>query len=308
MKQCKDQCDCPLGLVDSNLVVVSAADSVFFDLVHELFESLQQQAPGLPFAVFDLGLTEEQKSFLGGRGVMLLKPKLHFGLGEAFDDPLSLSLMVRPFLPTYLPGYRFYAWLDSDLWLQDSNVLNRLVEGAASKGMAAIHEDESSYRFQFWLWGWTLKHAALGFGPLSAMRQRFLPQINAGVFCIERDAPHWQLWQKRFEQAIRRTGQVAPYDQFAVNAMACDDRAPIALLEPEDNWICDRALPAWDRQRGIYVTPTEPHRPIAVVHLAGPAKASTFDVPVIGGGSMRRWLTYSGLPALGRPLAGAISA
>lgn len=287
--------------ISQQAIVVSSADAKYFGLLHDLVSSLQRLVPDMPIAVFDLGLLPAQVAWLKSHDVTCLQPRLHCELGAGFDQPSSLGTLVKAFLHEYLPGHEFYIWLDADTWVQQESVLHQLVEGAAATGMAVVHENEPAYRFQLVLAGWVWKRAAQAYGLRSAIRQRLNPQINSGVYCIRRGAAQWGLFAQRFEDAIRRTGTIWPYDQFALNEAIYRDGAEAIVLDAQNNWICDRALPAWDAEKQLYVTPRAPHRPIAVMHLAGPAKASAFDIPVLGGGSVRRWLTSSGLPALERP-------
>jgi hypothetical protein len=282
----------------SDTMAFSAADARFFGLLQDLVSSVRRHVLTLPLAVFDLGLLPEQRAWLDAGGIRLLTPRIHFNLPPEFSRPLPLSLLVRPFLPEYVPGRELYLWLDADAWVQDGDAIERLRAGARAAGMAVVHEAEPAYRFQMWLEAWTWKHAVLGFGLASAIRQRLNRQTNAGVFCVRRDAPHWRLWRIRFEQAIGRTGRVAPYDQFALNEMIYRDRPAVAILEPGDNWICDRALPAWDNEEKNFVKPYLPHGRIGILHLAGPAKNGSRAVRVVQGGLLERWLTYSGTSSM----------
>ncbi len=280
----------------SSVVIVSAADARFFSLLRDLVTSVRRHLPSVPMAVFDLGLALDQRVWLGEQRVTCVQPEVHFGLGDDFNQPLALSSLVRPFVREYLPGYELYLWLDADVWIQDGVAIRRLVAGALDAGLACVHERDPAYRFDPWIAAWAWKRATLAFGLRSAIRQRRNRQINAGICCIRTSAPHWRLWEHRFERAIRRTGRVFPNEQFALNEVIYGDRAHATVLDPENNWICDRALPAWDADRGIFVTPRSPHRRISILHLAGPAKSSAHTVPVVGGGSTTRWLTYSGAP------------
>ncbi|MET3925010.1 hypothetical protein [Devosia sp. 2618] len=88
------------------------------------------------------------------------------------------------------------------------------------------------------------------------------------------------------------TGRAAPHDQFALNAAIHLENLPTRFMEPTYNWICDLATPKWDAELGRFVRPVAPHRPIHVMHLAGPAKAREFDVDVIGGGGRRGKLLF----------------
>ena len=280
----------PAGLLDT--MAFSAADSRFFGLLRDLVHSLGRAVPELPLAVFDLGLEPDQRAWLQAHGIRRLQPKLHFGLSAEHRTPQALSLMVRPFLPEYVPNRELYLWLDADTWVQERSGIDRLCAGARNAGMAVVHEGEPCYRFQLWLEAWTWKHALRGCGLTGAIRLRRNRQVNAGVYCIRRDTPHWELWQVRFRESVRRTGQVAPYDQFSLNEMIYSDKPSVTILDPGDNWICDRAVPMWDQHRRAFVNPRIPWKTVSIMHLAGPAKAATHRVPTVCGGFTERSLKY----------------
>ena len=197
-----------------------------------------------------------------------------------------------------------YVWIDSDVWFQDAAVLDTFVAGALDQGMALAHERERGYRRQLWLQGWTAKHMVLGYGAMEAARLLLRPHLNAGLFAIRQDAPHWDAWAHRYEAAIKRTGALVPHDQFALNQAVHRD-APgsggardlrTKLLDPGCNWICDRGVPMWNDELGLLCKPYAPYEAIRTVHLAGPAKRTAYDVRRTGGGSFSTYLVRGASP------------
>src|SRR5260370_36824597 len=89
-------------------VIVSGADSGYFPLLRDLVLSIRDKAPGEAAAigVFDLGLTAEQRSWLGTQ---------HAAEGEPGWDvdfpprkrtpPLRNAPIARPLLPRHFPRY-----------------------------------------------------------------------------------------------------------------------------------------------------------------------------------------------------------
>ena len=261
-------------------VIVSAADSGYFNMLAGLLRSLDRHAVtrDTPKAVFDLGLEPTQRIELEGMGVELLRPRAHFGVEVEGAPPIVPGVLVRPFLRDYLPDHECHIWLDADAWVQDPSALLALRSGALREGMAIVHESEASYVLPPLLRAWFWKHAVLGLGALSAMRTLARPMLNAGVFAVHADAPHNAVWRRRYAHAIARTGRAAPYDQFTLNAAIWLDGLPTAILEPHNNWICDRALPLWDSDRRMLCVPREPFEPLAIVHLAGHLKTAEVAV------------------------------
>lgn len=258
--------------------------------------------PAMELACFDLGLSGTDRAWLEAKGAVLASPRGHLGVDASDHSPALLSFLARPFLPEYFPGYDIYAWIDSDVWLQDAAVLNRYVSGAMSDGMAVTHERERGYRFQPWLFGWTAKHFLLGYGPITAAHLLRQQHVNAGFFAIRADAPHWQAWARRYQTAIGRTGALVPHDQFALNhALRGDLLGPpdvpgVALLDPGCNWICDRGVPMWNDERAAFCKPYAPYEPIGAIHLAGPAKRTVYDIARTGGGTFRTCILRGASP------------
>ena len=275
-------------------VFIAAADAGYYGLLAEMLASVRRHR-GLeeaPFAVFDLGLEPAQRAALASQGVELAMPEWHFGLDGSKFPRHELGLLVRPFLRDYLPGRRVYAWIDADTWLQDPAAFDRLLEGARGRGFAIAHERERGYRFQAWLVAWIAKHFVLGCGPLHGAWLLTKPHLNAGIFAATDAAPHWDLWRRRYEAAIARTGRVAPYDQFTLNQAIWIDAPPTAILDPRDNWICDRGPPMWDESRRSFCKPYAPHEALAILHLAGPAKRSSYRLRTRSGGEIEARLSY----------------
>jgi hypothetical protein len=271
------------------VLIVSASDSRFMEFLRNLIASLRPvlATPGVDFACFDLGLESADRDWLAGYASTIRPPGTHLGLDEAALSPALRSFLARPFLREYFPGYDAYVWIDSDVWLQDPSVVASYVDAALGAGMAITHESEKGYRFQPWLFGWTAKHFALGYGPVTGAWLLSRSHVNAGFFALAADAPHWEAWAARYAAAIRRTGAVVPHDQFALNhALHARGgaRAVARLLDPTCNWICDRGVPMWDDARQVYCKPYAPFAPLRALHLAGPAKRKVFRIRRTGGG------------------------
>lgn len=274
-----------VSLVKGNVVVTTAADSGYFEMFKGMLTSLRNYELGrsLDICCFDLGLEPAERRWLELEGVVFAEPKWHHGLQNGMMPHFHLAEIVRPFVRDYFPGYRHYMWLDPDLWLQDSGVLDRLIRGSEAKGAAIAHEADRAYRFQAWHFGWSLKHRILGLGLWHGMLLMIKPALNCGVYCIAADAPHWQAWSKRLKVAVDRTCRVAPHSQFTFNQIVYVDQLPTEILDSSDNWICDRAPPVWDDKRDVYCKPYAPYKPLSLLHLAGPAKTRRYSIKTLSG-------------------------
>lgn len=287
------------------VLIVSAADSRFMPLLRSMLASIQpvSSRPGFTVACFDIGLDQADRDWLVAQGHTVVVPGAQFGLDPAKHSAALRSFLARPFLPDTFPGYDVYVWIDSDVWLQDPGVVDRYVDAAQRMGMSIAHERERAYRVQPWLFGWTAKHFLKGYGPLTGAGLLARRHLNAGFFAAHASAPHWAAWARRYEAAIHRSGALVPHDQFAlvqaVHTGASSGRGKLAtaILQPENNWICDRGVPMWDDDAGVFCKPYAPYAAIGAMHLAGPAKVTPYVIRRRRGGSFTTFLTHGASPA-----------
>ncbi len=279
-------------------VIVTAADSGYFDLLNGMVRSVRcfEDWRNVAIVVFDVGFTPEHRAALEQDGIRLIEPDWHFGLSDETAKSYERAALVRFFIHDYLPEYDFSLWLDPDLWLQDRGVLDRMLEGADETGAAIAHESDRLYCFQGWLWAWNLKHKIVGSGLRNGLTLMARPSYNLGLYGLRADAPHLKVWRERFENALKRTQRVTPYEQFAFNEVIHIDKIPTVELSSSDNWICDRRPPVWDAEAGLFCRPEAPYPPLSVLHLAGPAKNRTYEIEQKGGGVKTMSLRYPGSP------------
>ncbi len=275
-------------------IIVTAADSGYFDLLIGMIRSVRrfEECREIPIAVFDVGFTPEHRAKLEQDKIILVDPKWHFGRTEETSKSYERAALVRFFIDDYLPGFDYSLWLDPDLWLQDSGVIRRMIDGARDTGAAIAHESDGLYRFQLWLWAWNLKHKIAGSGSLHGAVLMARRNYNLGLYCLASKAPHWERWRQRFEAALRRTNRVTPYEQFSFNEIIHIDKLPTTTLESTDNWICDRRPPVWNEDTNQFCRPSAPFDPLSVLHLAGPAKSRTYEIELVSGGSRTMSLRY----------------
>lgn len=285
------------------VMIVSGSDARFMPFLREMIDSLPTRLGDyrLHHGCLDLGLGDEDRSWLAAHGWECVAPDAHLGVSREAHSAVERSFLARPFLPSYFPGHDVYVWIDSDVWLQSPLALQAYIDGAITDGMAVSHESEGSYRLQPWLFGWTAKHFLLGCGPAKAAALLMRPHLNAGFFAIHADAPHWRAWAECYAAAIRRTGALLPYDQFSLNeaiygAGLGRPRLPARRLAPVNNWICDRGIPMWNDEAARFCVPRAPYRTIGAMHLAGPAKRTLYRIRRTGGGSFSTYLVPGASP------------
>jgi len=275
-------------------IIVTAADSGYFDLLMGMIKSVRrfEDCQQIPIAVFDVGFTPEHRESLEQDKIIVLDPSWHFDRNATTSKSYERAALVRFFINDYLPGYDYSLWLDPDLWLQDSGVIHRMIDGARETGAAIAHESDELYRFQMWLWAWNLKHKVVGSGLWHGMVLMARADYNLGLYCLAAKAPHWDSWRQRFEAALRRTDRITPYEQFSFNEVIHVDKVATTRLDSTDNWICDRCPPVWDDKRQLFCRPTGNHKPLSVLHLAGPAKSKAYEIELTSGGRRTMSLRY----------------
>lgn len=283
---------------DDDVIVFTGADQHFFYLLSGALNSLGQarQRHGFQLAVLDFGLTASQVlSLERDHQVRVVTPAWFFEPPAPLKTPRNLSYAVRSYLPRLVSGYAIYVWFDADAWVQDPGFLSPYLEPARRGKLAIVNEREPVYTFNYRNARWHYGNLFLIHAWIGGLRLSFARDINTGVLAMAGDHPAWDLWSRRYIQAMTRTGK-ADLDQHALLAAIELDGIDVHYLGGEHNWICSRGTPMYDEARGLFCKPYPPYEPINVMHLAGPSKRQTYEVPLVRGGSVRRQLLY---PAAG---------
>lgn len=285
------------------VLVVTAADSHQVPLLRHMLATLRTQAGGadLPVACLDLGLAPAELAWLAAEGVEVVAPRHRFALRDAYPGWHD-AYLAQPFLREILPGPDLYLWIDADIWFQDGRAVTACLAGARQHGFAIAVERSPSYRLQLWLEAWMTKHFVRGFGIVEGLWLATRPHLNSGFYALRADAPHWDAWTDAYAAAIRRSGTGTPYGQFAMNLLVHGrlpgrGRMPAALLDPWANWICDRGIPMWNDETGVFCEPRPPFRTISAMHLAGPGKREIYRIRRTGGGELITRLLPGASPA-----------
>src|ERR671912_652910 len=106
--------------------------------------------------------------------------------------------------------------------------------------------------------------------------------INAGVFALKADAPHWGGWADVMGEALQRSTNMT--DQIALNVLVYDKGFTCEPLPSRCNWPIHHATPAWDAERSLFVEPAMPYDPLGILHMTIYTKRlATLDVRELGG-------------------------
>lgn len=302
--------------MSTKAIIVSGSDDRFFPLLDDLVASVSQnvQITDLDVGVYDFGLSRENSDNLRDRGVSVLDPGWDLQPPNVERAPFYKKYVTAaPFAARHFPGYDVYVWIDADAWVQTTEAIELLIAGALKSGMAACQEADRHYpiplsggRVQAWpllsdlgyrrgVVTWQYKMFRKAFGLKVANETFFRPVINAGVYAIARDAPHWGRWAETLERGL--SGDPRKWsDQVSLNFALYAYDLPIELLPARCNWLCSLCDPVFDTERGLLVEPMLPHDPIGIIHLINKAKQSEHVVRTIQGDMIPGGLTFRRRP------------
>lgn len=278
-----------LPRVSERTIAITGGDAGYFDLIKDCVGSLRATTEGqaLALGVLDCGLTGEQRAWCLDQGAAVVVPGWDFdfpGRDKLKDGYKALT--ARPFLPRYFPDFDLYLWIDGDCWVQQGDAIALFERAARTGALAAAPEIHRSMRHYRHAWGEfsSINGAAYEscFDRETAERLIRYPMINAGVFALAAEAPHWGGWADVMGEALQRSTNMA--DQVALNVLVYDRGFACEPLPSRCNWPVHHATPAWDAERSLFVEPAMPYEALGILHLTiYTKKLATLDVRELGG-------------------------
>ena len=222
-------------------LIVTCGDENFAKHAKIMLESIFAQRPDAEIGMLDLGLTESRQWFADR--VKLVKPEWHYEVSDWVQQrPFLKALTARPFLNEYFPGYDVLIQADSDTFIQDVTAFDEFAAGTYADSVTITAEVHPAY-------------------PPAPYKAAY----NCGVIALRGDSKVWKKWQEAFHQflpAMNRGGYGA--DQESMNFLLRSGVVSFKVLSPLYNWVCHKALPAWDGKQ--WVEPTSPYRAIKIIH------------------------------------------
>ena len=104
-------------------VIVSLADSNYFDLLDELINSIIRfkESQSIAICILDAGLTNEQKERLSKEvdEIKSAEWDIEVPTFKVKGKEWLKSQVSRAFLPKYFPNFEKYLWIDCDAWVND---------------------------------------------------------------------------------------------------------------------------------------------------------------------------------------------
>ena len=264
-------------LLFMQITIITAADANYFELVRGTILSVREKPEGENVAIgfFDLGCTPQQLQWLKTQVNIIQKPDWDFDFPGQNEAPHYLKgLLARPFLRRYFPNFDIYLWIDADAWVQDWQAVELLVKGAAKRGLAVVPELDRGYYLAYgklpWYWQFVYRDYQAAFGEEVAQKLHSYPTINAGIFALQKDAPHWETWAEYLEQGLQRHVSLMS-DQIALNRLVYGTEMfdKTEMLPARCNWSCNFGLPVWDKHQACFVEPYLPQEAIGILHITG---------------------------------------
>ena len=263
-------------------VIVSLADSNYFELLNELVDSIKRfkNSQETAICILDAGLTNDQKSELSKKvdEIKSAEWDIEVPAFKIKGKEWLKSQVSRAFLPNYFPDYEKYLWIDCDAWVNDWEAVELYFKACESGKLGITQTLGPGYKIMSkvsWLFGkiaiiksQNFKHAIKSkVGLANARKLAFAPHINIGVFSLEKKSPGWLSWQKNLEQTLK-SGNIFGSEGLAINMSVYIDNLKTEFLPLNCNWIASNLLPKFDETNNIFVEPFLPNYKIGIMHLA----------------------------------------
>ena len=263
-------------------VIVSLADSNYFELLNELIDSIKsfEKSKDIAICILDAGLSEKQKNILSKKVDEIKSAEWDIDV-PAFKikgREWLKSQVSRAFLPKYFPNYDKYLWIDCDAWVNNWDSIELYFKACEDGKLGITQTLGPGYKIMSkvnWLFGkiaiiksQNFKHAIKSkIGINKARKLAFAPHINIGVFSLEKNSPGWSSWQKNLEQTLK-SGNIFGSEGLAINMSVYIDELETEFLPLNCNWIASNLLPKFDEIKNTFVEPYSPNYKIGIMHLA----------------------------------------
>ena len=263
-------------------VIISLADSNYFELLNELINSIKRfkQSHEVAICVLDAGLSQKEVDILKNKVDEIKKAEWDIEVPnfKIKNREWLKSQVSRAFLPNYFPGYEKYLWIDADAWVNTWETVELYFKGCEKNKLAIATSADRSYGRVLradWFFGsfakiksQNYKHAkSSGFSEKIAREVALKPHLNIGVFALEANATHWEMWQSNLRQALS-SGRIWGSEQIAMNITIYHNNYDVEILPAYCNWTLIDGI-KYDSQNKKFVEPYLPNHEIGIIHFAG---------------------------------------
>ena len=263
-------------------VIVSLADSNYFELLNELIDSIKsfKESFDTAICILDAGLSNEQRETILNKVDNIKKAEWDIEVPgyKVIGKEWLKSQISRAFLPKYFPGYEKYLWIDCDAWVHDWSSINLYFQACSNGKLGITQTMGPGYRIMSkvkWIFGkialiksQNFKHALNSkIGINKARKLAFAPHINIGVFSLEHNSPCWKVCQNNLVETLK-VGKIFGSEGLAINMSVYIDNVETEFLPLNCNWIASNLLPKFDEKNNSFVEPYLPNYKIGIMHLA----------------------------------------
>ena len=263
-------------------VIVSLADSNYFNLLNELIDSIKHfdKNNTIAICILDAGLEKEQVNKLSSKVDEIKSAEWDIQVSsiKVKGKEWLKSQVSRAFLPKYFPNYNKYLWIDCDAWVNDWSSIELYFKACENGKLGITQTLGPGYRIMSkvnWLFGkiaiiksQNFKHAISSkIGMEKARKLAFAPHVNIGVFSLEKNSNCWDVWQKNLETTLK-SGKIFGSEGLAINMSIYIDNVETEFLPLNCNWIASNLLPKFDEKNHTFVEPYLPNNKIGIMHLA----------------------------------------
>ena len=298
-------------------VIVSLADSNYFELLNELIDSIKsfENSEEIAICILDAGLTEDQKSKLSQKVDEIKQAEWDIEVpnSKVKGREWLKSQVSRAFLPKYFPNYQKYLWIDCDAWVNDWGSVELYFKACDNNKLGITQTIGPGYKITSkvsWIFGklaiiksQNFKHAVKSkLGYSKARKLAFAPHINIGVFSLEKESKIWKVWQENLKLTLKG-GDIFGSEQLAMNMSVYIDDVEAEFLPLNCNWITSNLLPKFDEENSTFVEPYLPNYKIGIMHLAAGIwkdkkdmrlnKEITIDIKTLQGKIVNKSLRFS---------------
>ena len=263
-------------------VIVSLADSNYFELLNELVDSIKsfEKSKETAICILDAGLSAEQRKILSKKvdEIKSAEWDIEVPAIKVRGKEWLKSQVSRAFLPKYFPNYEKYLWIDCDAWVNNWDSVELYFKACEDGKLGITQTLGQGYKIMSkvnWLFGkvaiiksQNFKHAIKSkIGINKARKLAFAPHINIGVFSLEKNSVGWITWQKNLEQTLK-AGNIFGSEQLAINMSVYIDDLETEFLPHNCNWLVSNLLPKFNEQEKSFVEPYLPNHKLGIIHLA----------------------------------------
>lgn len=273
-------------------VIVSLADANYYPLILELVDSIKRfkESENIAICILDAGLKNNQLETLSKKvdEIKYAQWDINIPNYKIKGKEWLKAMTARVYLPNYFPNYENFIWIDSDAWINDWKSVELLINASEKNKIGLTQSIAPGYRDigkVKWLMGGisyvktqNYKHAKKsGFSEEICRKVAFAPNINSGVFSLNKNSSIWKTWQELLEISLKQ-GRVFASEQIALNVAVYHNEVPTEFLPTRCNWIVNHLLPKYNETLKKFVEPNLPNHEIGIIHLAGGIWTNNVDM------------------------------